>query len=704
MIEQGDIVRMLEIQFANGARVAVRTAICVGWNILVHAANLDTVATARHHVYHESFERALRRQLMHDTNRLYARCQRVRGPRVGTSNNQGARIVMKSRISNEAMDRFRYGRTIFVLFALCAAVAGASPWAVYHVSPTGDDAAAGTEDAPFRTIQHAASLLQGGDQCIVHEGVYRESVRPAASGAGRDRIVFRAAEDEKVVIRGTELVTGWERHVGNIWKAPVDGPVTQAFIDGVMTPEASWPNTGNDPFARVWAEADEGTDTAGIVDAALPELDVTGARVHVLPGRRWVSWVRPVEGLDASQHRLNVNVDWDQNPAYVIGKGTRYYLFGAYGLLDAPGEWVVDDGTMYLVAPEGSTPEAWAVEVKRRDWAFDLSESMGINLKDFYIFGASIRFGNATSCWVSNCHIRYASHFTNPEGWAKYNDTGLVVSGGSNLVMRSSVYYSAGNGVTLLGQGNVVRDCVVRYASYMATDCAAVWMEGEGNALEECTLSDTGRSVLIHRYLENGRIEYNDMYNAGLLTTDLGITYCFQTDGEGTKISHNWVHDNRADHVGVGIYIDNGSSNFVIDHNVSWNNPDSGIRLNTPSHDNLVCNNTVLNNGNSLGYWGPDNLSDQEGVKIYNNIFTDKVSTGDGVDMDANYAGSEPMLRDVDKRDFRPVEGSPCINAGRVVEEITGDDTPDIGAYEHGDKYWVSDWKAGHRWGEPPEF
>ncbi len=592
----------------------------------------------------------------------------------------------------------------FVLPALLAALASVSYGTVYHVSPTGNDTAAGNERAPFLTIQHAASLMQFGDRCIVHEGVYRETVRPAESGSPRESISFVAADDEKVVIRGTEVVTGWKRHEGNLWKAPVDGPVTQAFIDGVMTPEASWPNTGNDPFKRVWAEADDGTDTTGIVDAALPELDVTGARVHVLPGRRWVSWARPVEGLGASAHRLKFDADWKTNPAYAIGTGTRYYLFGGYGLLDAPGEWFVDDGMMYLVAPEGSTPEAWVVEVKRRDWAFDVSDRMYISISGFQIFGASIRLADASGCSVSNCHIRYASHFTNPDGWTKYNDTGLVVSGSGNLVMRSSVYYSAGNGVTLLGKGNVVQDCVVRYASYMATDCAAVWMEGEGHAVEECTLSDTGRSVLIHRYLKNGRIEYNDMYNAGLLTTDLGITYCYQTDGEGTEISHNWVHDNKAEHVGVGIYIDNGSKNFIIDHNVSWNNPDSGIRLNTPSHDNLVCNNTVMKNGNSLSYWGPDDVRDQKGVKIYNNIFTDEVSTGDGVELDANYTGTEPMLRDVAQRDFRPAKGSPCIDAGRVVEGIAEDDTPDIGAYEHGDKHWVSDWKAGHRWGEPPAF
>jgi parallel beta-helix repeat protein len=42
----------------------------------------------------------------------------------------------------------------------------------YHVAMTGDDAAAGSDVAPFRTIQHAADVAAPGDTVTVHAGTY----------------------------------------------------------------------------------------------------------------------------------------------------------------------------------------------------------------------------------------------------------------------------------------------------------------------------------------------------------------------------------------------------------------------------------------------------------------------------------------------------------------------------------------------------
>lgn len=48
------------------------------------------------------------------------------------------------------------------------------------VAPGGDDAAAGTVDAPFRTIQRAVDLVRPGETIYVRAGDYHEFLRPAA--------------------------------------------------------------------------------------------------------------------------------------------------------------------------------------------------------------------------------------------------------------------------------------------------------------------------------------------------------------------------------------------------------------------------------------------------------------------------------------------------------------------------------------------
>ena len=90
----------------------------------------------------------------------------------------------------------------------------------YHVAVTGCDFEDGTKDHPFRTISRAALLAMTGDRVIVHEGEYREWVKPAQGGTSSvSRITYEAAEGERVVIKGSEQITCWEPVEGSVWKA-----------------------------------------------------------------------------------------------------------------------------------------------------------------------------------------------------------------------------------------------------------------------------------------------------------------------------------------------------------------------------------------------------------------------------------------------------------------------------------------------------
>lgn len=591
------------------------------------------------------------------------------------------------------------------LAALLLLVTVMAHGAAWHVAPTGDDDAAGSADAPFATIGRGVTACTPGDTVVVHAGHYRETVTINRAGLPEAPITIRTAKDDgPVVVSGADTLTGWSRNEEGLWVTPCAAPVSQLFVDGVMLNEACWPNAPvGDPMARVWAQAQAGTVPGQIVHDELPEADYTGATAHILPGAYWVSWTRAVDQREAGSFAFQA--DWDQSDPYRVQPGTRFFLFGAKALLDAPGEWWYDGDArmLYLFLEGGMDPNVARVEVKRRDWAFDLRGQAHVHLEGFRVFAASITLEDARNSIVRDCHLRYASHFTDARSWAPRNDTGIVIGGADNRVEHCSVVFSAGNGITLLGENNVVEQCVVRNVNYNATDLAAVWAEGRGNTVRRSTLSHAGRSVFIHRTMKAGRIEYNDMHHAGLMTADLGITYCFNTDGEGTVIAHNWVHDNVSLHTGVGIYIDNDSSNFVIHHNVSWKNNDSGIRLNTTSTNNKVYHNTVLDNGNSLGFWGPDGLDDQPGCEAVNNIFTDKVSLGEGMEAHHNFEGPAPGLVNPEARDFRPAPGSPVIDAGVVLPGINDNfrgDAPDLGAYEAGEARW----SAGHDWGEPPVF
>jgi len=107
-----------------------------------------------------------------------------------------------------------------MLALACAAPGTMYTWsAELHVAAAGNDANAGTPEAPLRTIQHAADLAQPGDVITVHQGVYRERVNPPRGGESETkRIVYQAAPDEKVTIAGSEPVKGWEKVASDTWK------------------------------------------------------------------------------------------------------------------------------------------------------------------------------------------------------------------------------------------------------------------------------------------------------------------------------------------------------------------------------------------------------------------------------------------------------------------------------------------------------
>ena len=109
-------------------------------------------------------------------------------------------------------------------------IAGGLRAAEFHVASDGNDAGDGSNATPFRTIQRAADVAQPGDVITVHEGVYRERVNPPRGGESDvKRIVYQAALGEKVVITGSEPVSGWTRLTNETWRVTVPNSLFGAF-------------------------------------------------------------------------------------------------------------------------------------------------------------------------------------------------------------------------------------------------------------------------------------------------------------------------------------------------------------------------------------------------------------------------------------------------------------------------------------------
>ena len=97
----------------------------------------------------------------------------------------------------------------------------------YHIAPTGSNSGPGSEAEPFQTIGKAAQIAMPGDTVVVHEGEYREWVKPQNGGLNDNhRITYQAAQGEHVVIKGF----GTRYQLGARGRRGVEGYGTQHAV------------------------------------------------------------------------------------------------------------------------------------------------------------------------------------------------------------------------------------------------------------------------------------------------------------------------------------------------------------------------------------------------------------------------------------------------------------------------------------------
>jgi len=91
-----------------------------------------------------------------------------------------------------------------------------------HVSKSGLDTNNGTEDSPLLTINAASKKSMPGDVIMVHEGTYREWVKPERGGTSEDkRITYCVEKGKKVYIKGSERITNWVHCENGVWMIEV---------------------------------------------------------------------------------------------------------------------------------------------------------------------------------------------------------------------------------------------------------------------------------------------------------------------------------------------------------------------------------------------------------------------------------------------------------------------------------------------------
>lgn len=625
----------------------------------------------------------------------------------------------------------------------------------WYVAPQGSDSNPGTLEAPFRTIQRCADVAQPGDTCFIREGTYRETVVVPRSGQAGAPITFKPYLEETVTISGADVLgPNWTLHHGKIYKTAMpwsvnirqSGPVDivandQIFLDGQMMVEARWPNIPVEKVTRLTnaenARADgatvHGSSEATYHDAALgvfPPDFWKGAKINFAPGYGTMHTTCDVTGSTESSVSFQCNPDpgaigvrteWESE-THRPSTGDYYSLWGKLEALDAPGEWFrTSDGTLYLWAPDGSNPASHTVEARRRLWAFDIRGRSYITIEGLRLFAATIRTDETThNTVITGITGHYLWHFQEIPALFWADGTRAIEFRGNNNVLRDSdLAYSAGKMVLLDGHNNQAFNNVIRDAAYIGHAPVVGGGNNPGGDVKNEVRQNTifnGGNILVSAS-PGLDITYNDLYNSHLQISDLGVIYAWATDGKGSEIAYNLVHDNHAEidltvnyFGGHGIYLDDDTYNFKVYRNVVWATSAAGIftygtngaRMPDPQPDPATPSNRKIYNNTVDGELSADAKSSAggrpqtlAGTEFKNNIATVIRLDDPSLTTAANYQG-DALYVDRAGRDYRLRPDSPAVDAGQNLGSPYMDapmspvGAPDIGAYEQGRPAFVA--------------
>jgi hypothetical protein len=648
------------------------------------------------------------------------------------------KIVMSQRYNHFCIE---FLRLTFVIISICviACISQNAYGMDYYVDAINgsDSAGDGSQGRPFQTIQKAANIMASGDHCLIRRGVYRETVTP------KDSQTFEAYNGEFVLITGTEPITGWTLKSGSssIYRATLTQRAREVFVEGARMNLARHPNEdGNMYNWDDWLSSNcqnTSTSGAGTADVSFSGMNQSsnywsGGYYVGLHGH---NFYQPNIGriISSSGNRISITDLSSQlrrdNPEFE-GEG-RGYIINHINALDTAKEWYWGDNTLYLWMPSGINPNNQTVEAQVRLWGFNLSNRSNVVIKGLNFKAASVLMDGSQRCTIDSATFRYHSPFGthylggypgNPLDGYYGNPidgtSGIYISGSNNTLKNSYIGHTWGQGVVLRGDSCTIENNLIEDTSWLLSGLgSALLLTGNDNTIKGNTIRQTSGMGICGvqigtQLIKRPKILNNDISDTSKMLLDSGQAAMYISNGdisssrrslEGGIIAYNKigrVNIFKNNNKGMGIYLDDGTDNATIHHNVI--NAGGGIKWAIFLHYNGHLDENIFVYNNTIwGYqdwavWFAGNWDGRGGgisnCIVRNNIAQRSRYNGNTVSHNRENVPASEFVN-AGAGDFRLNAGSPSINAGINIPGITDNATdgrPDLGAYEYGAPAWTA--------------
>jgi len=556
-----------------------------------------------------------------------------------------------------------------------AATAGET---ILYVAPKGDDQWSGRAaeaspdktDGPLATLAGARDALRrlraGGVATqftvCVRGGVYRLAapfvLEPQDSGTEQAPVRYTAYQNERAILSGGRVVSGWKAGPGNLWSAQIPEVAAgkwyfqQLFIAGQRRTRARSPNDGFFYIAGQ-APASRYTRTGQAVAGQTPVADRNAfvfaandirkwpdvADANIVVFHSWETSRLRIKDI-AEAERLVTFTGAAAWPFENWGPRQRYLVENVREALDAPGEWYLEraSGTLYyyplpgedmmqaeVVAPvltrllefRGNPDKGqWVQHVTLRGLTFShedwVLEPQGHSDAQAVVTApAAFMADGARYCVIENCEV---SHVGDYAIWLRRGckQNRLVHNRLCDLGVagvRIGEAQMPPNDETESSQ-NLVDNNHIFDGGHVYPAGVGIWVaQSSHNVISHNEIHDlyySGMSIgwnwddAANRCHHN-TIELNHVHHLvkGLLS-DAGAIYTLGVS-PGSIIRSNLFHDIWPYHnppLGWGIYLDATTGGYLVENNVVYHTLSGGLMYNNGGHEHVIQNNVFALSAN----------------------------------------------------------------------------------------------------------
>ena len=266
---------------------------------------------------------------------------------------------------------------VLVIAAACLSTFPLSA-AEFFISPDGNDTHAGTKQEPFATLERARQAvreLKATEPVTVwlRGGTYYLEkpfdLGPEDSGTAECPVTYAAFPDERSIIHGGRVITGWKADEDGRWRVEIpevkEGRwyFRQLHVGGKRRPRARLPKSGLYKAGRFDPPKRSFRYNEGELDPDWRNLD----DVEIVVLQHWSEARQRIASIDEKNKVVHFTTDTFRPADWQKG----WYVENVYEGLTEPGQWYLDRKTgalTYIPMPGETIEDFQAVAPVTKTW------------------------------------------------------------------------------------------------------------------------------------------------------------------------------------------------------------------------------------------------------------------------------------------------------------------------------------------------